>query len=143
VSAKRQVLTLRNDINELTRLVEFVDAFCDPLHLSESDRLALHLALEEAVTNVIVHGYKVPGAQSFSVSLDLDAETRLTAVVIDDAPAYDPLARAPVDITLPLAEREIGGLGIQLVKKMMDVAKYERRDGRNILTLERTVRRTT
>lgn len=138
---QQQILTLRNELNELTRLVEFVDAFCDPLHFSEPDKLALHLTLEEAVTNVILHGYKTPGGHSFSVSLSLNEEERVTAVVTDDAPPYDPLARSAVDITAPLAEREIGGLGIHLVKKMMDVAKYERREGRNILTLERTVRR--
>jgi len=142
VSAKHQVLTLRNDVTELTRLVEFVDAFCDPLQFSEPDKLALHLSLEEAVTNVILHGYQTPGPHNFTVSLSLDGDERLTAVVTDDAPAYDPLARPAVDLTLPLEQREIGGLGIHLVKKMMDVAKYERREDRNILTLERKIRRT-
>ena len=141
MSTPRQLLTLRNDINELPRLVEFVDTFCAPLHVSDADKLALHLSLEEAVTNVILHGYKTPGGQSFNVSLSVDAAERVTAVVTDDAPAYDPLARPSVDISLPLAGREIGGLGIHLVKKMMDVAKYERRDGHNVLTLERVLRR--
>lgn len=143
MSAQRQLLTLRNDLNELPRLVEFVDAFCDPMHLSEPDKLALHLVLEEAVTNIIMHGYKTPGGHTFSVSLGLETEERVTAVVTDDAPPYDPLARPAVDVTAPLAERQIGGLGVHLVKKMMDVAKYERREGQNILTLERTVRRTS
>jgi len=67
------------------------------------------------------------------------ADRRVTATVTDDAPAYDPLARAEVDITLPLEERPIGGLGVHLEKKLMDSARYERRDGRNILTFVRTI----
>jgi len=62
---------------------------------------------------------------------------RIRAVITDDAPAYDPLAREEVDTSIPLEGRAIGGLGVHLVKKHMNVSLYERIDGKNILTIER------
>lgn len=142
MSEPRQTLTLRNDLAEITRLAGFVDAFCAPLRLTEKDLLSLHLALEEAVTNVINHGYDDGQPHTFTVAIAAADDGRITIVVTDDAPAFDPLAQPAVDVSLPLDERPIGGLGVHLVKKLMDYSHYERRDGKNILTLERVCRRT-
>ena len=142
MTVPRQTLTLRNDLAEIARLAEFVEAFCAPLHPSEQDATALQLALEEAVTNVINHGYSSGQSHTFSVALEADEQGRVSAVVTDDAPAFDPLARPPADLSAPLAEREIGGLGVHLVKKLVDRAHYERRNSQNILTLERRFRPT-
>lgn len=138
MSIPRQTITLRNDLAEIPRLSKFVDAFCAPLAPTPKDVPALQLALEEAVTNVINHGYADGQPHTFTVELRA-ADRRVSVIVTDDAPAYDPLARAEVDITLPLEARPIGGLGVHLVKKLMDSARYERRDGRNILTFVRTL----
>jgi serine/threonine-protein kinase RsbW len=138
VSIHRQTITLRNDLAEIPRLATFVEAFCAPLAPTPKDVPALQLALEEAVTNVINHGYADSQPHTFTVELAA-ADRRVTVIVTDDAPAYDPLARAEVDITLPLEDRPIGGLGVHLVKKLMDSARYERRDGHNILTFVRTL----
>jgi anti-sigma regulatory factor (Ser/Thr protein kinase) len=118
--------------------MEAVEAFCAPLSASPKDVPTLQLALEEAVTNVINHGYSDGKPHAFTVELTA-SDRRVTVIVTDDAPAYDPLARAEVDITLPLDQRPIGGLGVHLVKKLMDSARYERRDGRNILTFVRSL----
>ena len=138
MSIHRQTITLRNDPAEIPRLAEFVDAFCAPLGPTPKDVFALQLTLEEAVTNVIDHGYADGQPHTFTVELAA-ADRRVTAIVTDDAPTYDPLTRAEVDITLPLEDRPIGGLGVHLVKKLTDSARYERRDGRNILTFVRTL----
>jgi serine/threonine-protein kinase RsbW len=131
-----QLLTLTSSLEEIPRLADAVEAFCAPLEPGPRDLHALQLALEEAVTNVITHGYGGQAGHAFTVELRRE-DRRVTAVLADDAPAYDPLARAEVDVHAPLAEREIGGLGVHLVKKLMDSAAYERRDGRNVLTLAR------
>lgn len=138
MSSPSQTLTLTNDLAEIPRLAEFVETFCEPLGPSAKDMLALQLALEETVTNVINHGYQDGLEHKFTVSLAA-VNGRVTAVVTDDAPAYDPLARPEVDTSLPISERPIGGLGVHLVKKLMDSAHYERRDNCNILTLVRTL----
>ncbi|HEY1110413.1 MAG TPA: ATP-binding protein [Opitutaceae bacterium] len=133
----RQTFTLANDLAEISRLADGIEAFCAPLDPGPKDLMAVQLAVEEAVTNVINHGYADGQPHTFTVELALE-ERRLTTVITDDAPAYDPLARPDVDTSKPLEEREIGGLGVHLVKKLMDSAQYERRDGRNVLTLVRT-----
>ena len=143
MSQPSQTITLANDLADLTKLAEFIDTFCEPLNPTPNDVMAFQLALEEAATNVMTHGYDDGQPHTFTVSLAADAAHRITAVITDDARAYDPLARPPVDINVPLEERAIGGLGVHLVKKLMDVARYERRDGKNILTLERTIRRAS
>ena len=131
------LLTLTNTLAEIPRLADAVEAFCEPLSPGTKDLLSLQLALEELVTNVINHGYTDGQPHTFTVALSVPAADRIRAVITDDAQAYDPLARAEVDTTLPLEDRQIGGLGVHLVKKLMDVSRYERLDGKNILTIER------
>lgn len=133
-----QLLTLSNDLAEIPRLAEAVEAFCEPLTPTMKDLLAIQLALEETVTNVINHGYKEhpAGTRTFTVELAAPTPDRIRATITDDAPAYDPLARPEVDVSLPIEERPIGGLGVHLVKKLMHHASYERRGNQNVLTLE-------
>jgi anti-sigma regulatory factor (Ser/Thr protein kinase) len=129
-----QTLTLTNDLAEIPRLAGAVEAFCAALEPSPKDLMSLQLVLEELVTNVINHGYTDGQPHTFTVALSR-AGRLVTAVIDDDAPAFDPLARAEVDTTLPLDQRPIGGLGVHLVKKLTQSAHYERRNGHNVLTL--------
>ncbi len=131
-----RILPLSNKRSELRRLAAWVDEFATTLDLGEPMRGELQVALEEVVSNVIKHGYRDGGAHTFTVTLSADADF-VTAVVTDDAPAFDPLARAEVDIAQPLEDRPIGGLGIHLVRHLMDTVDYERRGAENVLTLRR------
>jgi serine/threonine-protein kinase RsbW len=131
-----RILSLTNKRAELRRLAAWVDEFATTIDLGEPARGELQVALEEVASNVIKHGYPDGATHTFSVSLSADAEF-VTAVVTDDAPAFDPLARAEVDIAQPLAERPIGGLGIHLVRHLMDAVGYERSGAQNVLTLRR------
>ncbi len=135
-------LTLTNDLAEIPRLAAFVEEHVEPLAPTAKDMMSLQLALEETVTNVINHGYTDGAAHSFLVTLTLHGRL-VTAVIRDDAPAYDPLARPDVNLDLPLEDRPIGGLGIHLVKNLMDHVRYERVDGHNVLTLELNLAHTT
>jgi serine/threonine-protein kinase RsbW len=136
MSPPPQTIDLKNDMSEIPRLAAFIDAFCQPLAPTQKALLSLHLALEEAVTNVIKHGYPDGPFHRFTVALSAAPGGRVTAVVTDDARPYDPLARPPVDTTLPLEERPIGGLGVHLFKTLMQGVRYERREGKNVLTME-------
>lgn len=97
--------------------------------------MSLHLVLEELVTNVINHGYIDGQSHTFTVALSAGPDRLVTAVITDDAPAFDPLGCAAIDTSLPLEDRPIGGLGVHLVKNLARSAHYERRNGKNILTL--------
>ncbi len=142
MSAKPQTLTIASDLAELARVMQTIDDFCAGMTAGTADVSALHLALEEIVTNVITHGYHNDSSRSFTVRLEAISGDRIRAIVTDDAPAYNPLARAEVNTSLPLEARPVGGLGVHLVKKLMDVCVYEHRDGQNIFSIERKLSRT-
>ncbi len=132
---RQKAVTLTRGVEDMALVIEALDDFCQGIGISSQDEHSLHLAVEEIVSNVLVHGYRgLP--HPVSVSLESIPPDRVRAVVTDSAPAYDPLSRPEVDTTQPLEERPIGGLGVHLVKKLMDATHYERRDGQNILTME-------
>lgn len=138
-------LTLANDLAEISRAAAAFEAWAEPLELPMPDLMALQLALEETITNVINHGYRdVPaGTRHFTVEFSAHGESAplsVRLVIADDAPAYDPLARAEVDTSIPLEDRPIGGLGVHLVKKLMQHASYAHAGDRNVLTLERVLK---
>jgi len=138
MSSPRQTLKLTASIAELDRLAAFIDAFCAPLSATEEDPHAPQVALDEAFTKDVLHGYREDASQIVELEL-AHSEKQITATLTDTAPAYDPLARPEVDVSAPLAERQIGGLGVHLLKKLMDQTHYARRDGRNELTLVRNI----
>ena len=141
MSTNAPTLTLRSDLVELSRVKALVDAVCDQTHASEADASALHLAIEEIVTNVITHGYPDGPNHTFTLTIEVITADRVRAIVTDDAPAFNPLARPDVNTALPLEERPVGGLGVHLVRQLMDVCRYEHRDGHNVFTMERQLRR--
>jgi len=92
---------------------------------------------EEVFINIAHYAY-TPDKGKAKVRLEISSEPSvLTLTFIDRGKPYDPLAREDPDITLPIQERPIGGLGILLTKRMMDEAAYDYKDGQNILTLKR------
>jgi serine/threonine-protein kinase RsbW len=98
----------------------------------------LEVALDEVLSNVVRHGAAAGGIGMIAVDLALEG-SRIEVVVTDDATAFNPLEVQAPDPSLPLEDRPIGGLGIALVKALMDEVTYERRDGRNRLTLRKTI----
>lgn len=100
----------------------------------------VEVSLDEVLANVVNHGLAGRG-ESAQVDLELRLEPgdppRCEIRVEDDGPEFDPLKAPAPDTSLGIAEREIGGLGIELVKRLMDEVHYERKDGRNRLRLVR------
>ena len=98
------------------------------------------VSLDEVLANVVHHGLEGRG-ESAQVELELSFEPgdppRCEVRVADDGPEFDPLSAPAPDTTLGVDERPIGGLGIELVRRLMDEIQYERRDGRNCLRLVR------
>ena len=101
----------------------------------------INLVLDELVTNIIDYGFDDTGRHEIRVTMAVEGGT-LTIEVEDDARAFDPLAAAPPDLTLALEDRPVGGLGIHIVRTVMDTVEYQRRDGHNILTMRKTIGRT-
>lgn len=130
------VLTLGSDLAELGRLAGEADAFCDRHGVPDAARMALQLALEEIVTNIVSHGGA--GAGPIDVTLRRDGGS-IEARVEDHGAPFDPLTHEDPDVDAPLEEREAGGLGILLVKRVMDGVTYERAGARNVLTIRKDI----
>ena len=127
-------LTIVNRIEELRRLAALVDEFGAGENWPPDLVFQVNLVIEEVAINVINYGHD-GGLHQIEIALtsELDA---LTIEVIDDGRAFDPTEDAKVpDVTLPMEERPVGGLGVYLVRTMMDEMRYRREEGRNHLTL--------
>jgi serine/threonine-protein kinase RsbW len=113
------------DAAQLPVLTGFLQAFWAARALPVAQALTFELALEELFVNVVMHGSQGARPARVEVTLGL-AGRRLTMTVQDDGPAFDPTALAVPDVTAALAERPIGGLGVFLIRQMMDEVNYER-----------------
>ena len=131
-------LRLHNDVREIPRLADFVEEVAAGTSLGMADVMSLNLALEEAVTNVIMYAY--PSGTDGLVDIEAAyTDGWLNFTVTDSGKPFDPTAAGPVDTSLPVEERPIGGLGIHLVRQIMDEVSYARIDDRNVLTLRKKV----
>ena len=132
-------LTLPNDIETIPRLNELIDTAAEESNLDPSLTMSLNLALEEAVVNVMNYAY--PPGQAGTVDIEMVvSDTSLVFVISDAGRPFDPTQAAEADTTLSADERPIGGLGIYLVRHLMDDIRYERLDDRNVLTLTKRIR---
>ena len=131
-------LYIKNELEQLTRLYAFLDRQAGVYKLEELLSMQIKLALEEAVTNVILYAY--PDKKDQDIRIDMSCENkRLTIVITDTGIAFNPLERQEPDLTLSLEERPIGGLGIFLVKQLMTEVTYSHSDGKNILTMTKDI----
>ena len=129
-------LVLPNDIATIPQLNEFIDTVAEEVGFDMSLTMSLNLALEEAVVNVMDYAY--PDGQKGDVDIEVTADQQwLTFVISDTGIAFDPTAKEDVDTTLSAEERPIGGLGIFLVRQLMDVIDYKREGNKNVLTLRK------
>jgi anti-sigma regulatory factor (Ser/Thr protein kinase) len=127
-------LTLKNDIGQVSLLPAFVEDAVKASGLDPDVTGKLTLALEEAVVNVIDYAYP----EGVAGEVDIDAATTDKALVFtitDKGKPFDPTSRGEVDINAGVEERPVGGLGIHLVRQIMDDVRYERRVDKNVLIL--------
>ena len=129
-------LVLPNDIETIPQLNEFIDLVAEEVGLDMSLTMSLNLAMEEAVVNVMDYAY--PDGQKGNVDIEVTADQEwMTFVITDTGIAFDPTMKEDADTTLSAEERPIGGLGIFLVRQLMDVIDYKRQDNKNVLTLRK------
>ena len=129
-------LIMRNDIQQIPTLAEWIEGLEIPTELN----MPVNLALEEAVTNVMLYAY--PGRNDGKVFVEFQRVNngkQLIFTISDSGIPFDPTAAPEADTTLSAEERQIGGLGIHLVRQLMDEVRYERIDDKNILTLVKTL----
>ena len=127
-------LTLSNDVKEVARLSTFIKDIMARLNIGKPLAPKLRLALEEAVVNVMEYAYPAGKQGNVTVRTTFDGE-RLRFIIIDSGISFNPTEAVKADTTLSAEERPVGGLGILLMRELMDFINYERIDGNNILTL--------
>lgn len=127
---------IQNDILELEKLSRFVDELANELQLKPDLVFNLNLVLEEAVANIMLYAYPQQTKGEIVIQSELHGNS-LVFTVTDSGIPFDPTKVAEADITLSGEERPIGGLGIFLIKQIMDEVKYHRAGGRNVFMLKR------
>lgn len=128
-------MTIEAELSNLDEVLAFVDAHLEEAGCGMKEQMQLDVAVEEIYVNIAHYAY-VPQTGTAKISVDIDTDKRQIVVEFRDSGVeFDPLAKPDPDTTLSAEERQIGGLGIYMVKKSMDDVTYSRENGENILTL--------
>src|SRR5262245_16863373 len=131
-SAPALSLRIPNDVQGLCSALATLDEFMERHRVDGQTAFTVRLAAEEIVTNVIKYAYADTARHEIELGLRL-AKGRAVLRVVDDGRAFDPLAAPAPDLTLPVEEKPIGGVGIHLVRTMAEL-EYTRADGKNVLS---------
>ncbi|MHB8520987.1 MAG: ATP-binding protein [Limisphaerales bacterium] len=134
-----KAVILKNDLSELGRLAEVTEQFGAEHHWPAKATYAVNLSLDEAVTNVISYGYDDAAEHLIQIRFSFE-DRQLTVAIEDDGRPFNPLDQAGPDLSKPLEQREPGGLGVFLVRKMMDHVEYHRRADRNVLIMKKRIK---
>ncbi len=127
-------LTLQNELDELTRLGQWINGVAEQLSLSDKDTFRLDLTLAEAVANIIKYAYV--DTKSHQITITVCHQPAQTSVdIIDDGQPFDPLKHPKVSFPRDLDEASKGGLGIHLIRTYADECFYERNENANILKM--------
>ncbi|WP_424357709.1 ATP-binding protein [Methanocella sp. MCL-LM] len=122
----------------LPQVFDFVADVLEKIRVTDPPAYAITLAVDEVVTNVVAYAYR---ESEGSVRIACAREGNIvTIVVTDEGRPFDPTKMPPPDTSADLDHRTVGGLGIFLAKKAMNSITYERKDGRNVLTMVKDVR---
>ena len=129
-----ETLSIVNDVSEMPRVTAYVEDVCARAGLDCRQKYHVDLAVDEAVTNAVLYAY--PDGTRGQVRLSSSvADGSLTFVLENDGPEFDPTQKGDPDITLSAEERPVGGLGIFLIRKVMDEVSYRRNGETNVLTM--------
>ena len=126
-------ITIGSDIAEIPAILALLEAAMHAHGFKIDDILDTQLAVEEVITNIIVHGYKKAGGEiiiSFRIN-----PSNLEVRIMDSSPRFDPLSIPNPKLDGAIEERKIGGLGVHLVREVMDKVVYQYENGKNILVL--------
>ena len=134
----KRELKFKNEAQEISRVAEFMEGVCDELQLDMHLTMKLQLAIEEMVVNVISYAY--PEGTSAEITLTAESDDRELAFVLSDTgKPFDPTAKDDPDLDVDPMDREQGGMGILIVKNIMNEVSYQRLGDVNQLTMKKTL----
>ena len=129
------MLKVSAEIGKLQEVLDFVNALLEEHDCPPRTQMLIEISLEELFVNIAHYAY--PEGNGWAEIHASAADGVAAVTLIDGGIPYDPLAKPDPDVTLSAEERQIGGLGIYMVKQKMDEMAYEYRDGHNILTIRK------
>lgn len=131
---KREI-TLPATVENIETVTDFVNEYLDEFGCSVKVQMQIAIVIDEVFSNIVHYAY-APSTGDVIVSMDINKESdSIVLSFVDRGIAYNPLRKEDPDVTLSAEERQIGGMGIFMVKKLMDDVTYEYVDGCNILTV--------
>lgn len=132
-------LTIDATVENIAQVTAFVDEQLEELNCPMKAQMQIDVAIDELFGNIAHYAYH-PDVGPATVRVEVTQDPLAVIITfIDNGIQYDPLAKEDPDITLSAEEREIGGLGIYMVKKSMDEIAYEYKDGQNIVTIKKNL----
>ncbi len=134
----RKELKLKNRMEELERVNQFVEEIGEELGLDMELQMNLNLVIEEMVVNVISYAYPENKVADIELVAESDGK-ELTFVLSDQGKEFDPTLREAADMDVNPAERDLGGMGIFIVKNIMNKVTYQRLEGKNLLTMKKDI----
>src|SRR5579871_1361717 len=118
-------IVLRSELSEMSRIFPWIEALASEYEIVESIQFAINLCLEEAVSNVIRHGYANQTGRFIAVHFTVSGAGNLVFTIDDDAPPFNPLEAPPLPLFDEQGETRIGGHGVRLIREFADTLKYE------------------
>ena len=132
-------LALEARVDKLDEVLAFIDERLEALDCPMKAQMQLDVAVEELFVNIASYAY-APGTGNATIRFETAHDPLAVEITfIDSGVPYDPLARKDPDVTLAAEDRDIGGLGIYMVKKSMDAVDYAYRNGQNVLRIKKII----
>ena len=138
ITLMRKEIKLRNQVGELKQVAQFVEEIGEELGLDMELQMNLNLVLEEMVSNIIFYAYPAGAEATIELATESDGKV-LTFLLSDQGREFDPTQMDTPDLDINPAERKLGGMGIYIVKNIMDCVTYQRMEGRNLLTMKKVI----
>lgn len=134
-----KTLDCDSTISNVDKVISFINDELDRVNCPQKTKVQIDVAIDELFSNIANYAYN-PDVGDVTVTMETHENTRSVVITfIDKGKPYDPLKRDDPNVNASLNEREIGGLGIYIVKKSMDDVQYEYKDGKNILTIKKNI----
>ena len=131
-------IKIKNQVGELEKVNAFIEEIGEELQLDMELLMNLNLVMEEMVSNVIFYAYPEGKTADIELSAECTGHT-LTFVLSDKGREFDPTMKEDIDTATDPADRELGGLGIYIVKNIMNEVTYQRLEGKNLLTMKKDI----
>lgn len=139
-NTNEKYLEIKACIDNIPEIKKFTDEIAKAVQMPHKEKMDINLALEEAISNIIFYGYKnEKDAKEHTIIVEAKISTeKIIFNIKDSGIAFNPLENKDPDITLSTEEREMGGLGIYIIKQLMNQVTYQRIENHNLLTLKKT-----